>query len=186
MEIPEEMGERAQELDIRVYTGAPNEDLMLLNLWMELTENGEIKSIMTPEYLSPSKFISAFQWPKNVLYALNEDGKLSYLCWFSPMSEYLGEKTVFVSLWSRKGFAGTKRSILLGSLTVELLFLQYDYIMGVNWDTRRHKIFQHMGYEIITKVPSLYGIDNVYFILMNKENFYNSGLYSAKLKLERR
>ena len=186
MQIPEAVVKRAKNLDLRIYTGTQSEDIMLLNLWLELTERREIEKIMTPEYLPLHKFLECFQEPKITFYAMDGKNRLSYLCWVSGASTYKEEKTAFVSLWIRDTFRGTKRCIQIGSLTVELIFHHYDYILGTNWNIKKHKFFRHMGYDIIAKIPSLYGLRDIYFILLAKSRFYKSGLYNLNQKIERR
>lgn len=185
MEIPTELVERCERLDLRLYEGTEIEDIKLFKLWMMMKENGDLTRTFIPESYTPYRMMSVFQSPTTTLYALDSHGDICFLFWGTPSSHFSGDRTVLCGLWVDASMRMSKRSLQLTSLVYELVFSQYPYCLGTTWQDDLLKPHADLGYTVAGFVPELYGINDIYFVLLRKENFYKSRLYKLARYSER-
>jgi hypothetical protein len=185
MEIPQELVERCKKLELLLYFGSELEDIRFFRLWMKLKETGDLKRMMIPDNHTPYKMMSVFQAPTTTLYALDENNDICFLFWVSPSSGFIDDKTVLCGYWVDKRKRKSKRMLKLTSLVYELVFSHYHYCIGITWQKDLLHPHEYIGYSVTGYVESLYGVKDVYFVILRRQDFYKSRFYKVVRHSER-
>ncbi len=177
MIIPDELRKQAEKLRLRLYASNENEDFLLLHWWIDLHATGELSDILEPASRSLSQMFETFKPPTTFIYALNSKNKIEFAWWAYPSSLHPTDRTLICGLWLSDPLRSSKRGVQLTTLVYKLAFCHYDYILGTTWQKDKLKVHRSMGYEVTGFVPHIYGVDNVFFVLLSKGNFEQSKMY---------
>lgn len=176
---------KAKQLDLQMYVPGDESDMLFVKLWMQLKITGDLYKAIHPEARTPSAMLNHFQTPNLALYTLNSKGDIDFLFWVKPASDVAEERTAIVGGWVAEDIRGTRKAVLLANAAYQMVFLKYDYCLGTTWQRELFDTLKGIGYDIISYVPSLYGIKDVYFILLKKQDFQDSHLRKLATRIER-
>lgn len=183
------MGETIKELDSRIKevglkTLQDDSDLKIVNMWLSLS-NDDLAKAFVPSAHSLSSFIQKLRESPLNFYTTDKMAQIDILFWGSPASDCRNEESIFGGLWIKKEIRGTKKALITVNLIYEVLFLRYNLCLGNTWQPQLHKALNELGYKLHGILPSLYGISNVHLIGLSKQDFYESKLHNAAVRLER-
>lgn len=185
-QLPEHLQQQAARLGLQLYTPSAGLDFLFTHLWMDLTETGDLEKIIIPDSRNLAAFLNVFQSPTITTFAVNAQKRIEFLFWARPASAAENEQTMICGTWSAKTLRGKPRQALLTGTIYEFLFANYGYCFGVTWQQDLLKIHAKLGYSVAGFCPSIYGLDNVYLVLLQKDDFYNSRFYAVYSKTEKR
>ena len=186
MELPQEYQERAKQLGLWLYQPSVSTDYLIAKLWAHLNETGEIHDTVLPDSCTLANFMSVFAYPTISIYTLDTANDIDFIFWATPTSTKEDEKTVACGVWAHEKTRGSSRIIKISKLIYDFLFLRFDYCLALTWKPRPLKTYMKVGYKVVGFLPTVYGLNNVYTILMSRDNFYNSKFCSVCEKLESR
>jgi hypothetical protein len=179
----QEVGDYKPEKGLCCLSNNQTDEIRLFKLWVHLSATNELEKTVLPECRQMMAFINHLKSTEVTLYHLNPSGEINFLFWFSPASKSQGEKTAFAGLWLKRDFRKSKKALKLINNAYQLLFLNYNYCLGTTWQKSLFKVSESIGYRILAKVPSLYGINDVYFIGLSKDDFQSFKLHSIANKV---
>ena len=169
-----------KKLDLHLYAGTFEEDVLFLKFWISLVETNDIDKLVTPESKRLSQFLATFQRPTITFYSLDIYGRIESLFWFTDPSP---PKTIFCGVWFSPNLRGSKRQIKLAKTIYDLAFEFYDDILGATWQPVILALHTKLGYNIVGNLPNYMGQKIVYLVHLNRESFRASRFYKIGERL---
>jgi hypothetical protein len=161
-------------LNAHIYQSKPEEDLLLLRLWMTLHETGEIDELVLPDAHALYAFLGLFKYPSGVIYATNEKNEIDNITWFSPVDASAECRMANGAFYTSPSCRGKRRQLYFGYLAYSLAFEVYEAVIGATWQSDLLAVHQKLGYEINGCIPNLHNKEFVYVVRLTKDNFTNS------------
>jgi len=171
--------DRAEELEICLYRGTVDEDILIAEWWDSLGD--ELPKLVTESAYSLSSFYSLFKSPNMMSYTVR-DRKMESVHWAEPVST--SPHAIFFSSWSSKALRGTKRHAILMATIYEILFsMDQKTILGITKQQELLELHSKLGYEIMGPVPHLFDGDEAWVMYLTKESFEASRVYAVANKI---
>lgn len=159
-------------LDLHIYNSSYDEDLLLLRLWMELIETGDIEKLVIQHDRRLTIFLQIFQKPTIAIYGLDTFGRIDFIIWFRDPSG----QSIFCGLWANEKIRRSRRLFNIIRVVYPLAFEVYETIIGVTWQADILELHTKLGYSITGNLEKFMGQPTVWLVQLTKEAFYNSRL----------
>lgn len=174
-EIYDKYQTRFTTLNMRIYSHTFEEDLLLFRWWIKLNETGDIKKLLPISSHRLGAFLSLFESPTILFYALDRNGEIEYVSWFKDPAG----SSIFAGFWANQGLRGTRRFIELIFTSGPVIFEFYDSILGLTWQIDLLRLHMKIGYKVVGNLENFLDQPSVWMVRVTKEDFYNSRIASV-------
>jgi hypothetical protein len=163
-----------EETVIHIHDPSSHSDSMrLFQWWMELVETGDIERTFYPTAHPLGPFMALFNGASKtqLIYSTNSHDRIQLAVWGEPVAPGV----LFFSLWANASIRHTKRGVQMVLDIYRQLFNIFHVLCGITKQERLLKTHVKLGYQIISKIPLLWGgVEDGWLMLLTKENFYTA------------
>jgi hypothetical protein len=173
--------EKVKELGITLYSGTPDEDVIIAQWWDLLFGTPEFADLVSSSAYSLSAFYSMFKPPNMMAYTVKDDA-IESVHWAEPIST--SPHAIFFSSWCAEELRGTKRQAILMTTLYQLLFsMGKRVILGITKQEKLLDLHRKLGYVILDPVPFLFDDASAWVMYLTKDAFEHSRLYVTANKI---
>ena len=171
--------ERVEELEIRLYQGAVDEDILIAQWWYPLGD--ELPKLVSSSAYSLSGFYNLFKPPNMMSYTV-KDKEMESVHWAEPVST--SPHAIFFSSWSSEELRGTKRHATLMTTIYEIIFnMGKKTILGITKQESLLDLHKKLGYVIMGPVPYLFDDDEAWIMYLTEPMFKDSRVFAVANKI---
>lgn len=159
-----------KKLNLRIYQPNMEQDLHLLNWWVDLNTTGDLAELILPGHQHLSAFLDVFKPPTILIYSLTNN-KITCANWFTPFDS--AHPAVFYSLWAAKNIRHNKKTHQVFYVSQNEALNYYNTLLAV---TRQKNIkqFAKANYSQIGVFPLFFENEDGYLLQVSKEAFQSS------------
>jgi hypothetical protein len=158
---------------LKVYKGTVQEDISIFEWWREIagTTDGDLYKMLPRSSWPLSCFYQLFRPPKTLLYAEDDKG-----IWFAVWLERMESAGIF-SMWVAKRWRGTLKQYRITKLAYEGSFEMFPVLLGMTKQPDLLDEHKKVGYEVLGKVPGLFGgQEDAWIVMLTREAFERGAL----------
>ena len=142
-----------------VYQPSAEADALLLQMYIKLSQAGELGSVFLPANLSLSRFYQIFQPPTVLLMDANEDLGLWFAMWVEPIGS-----GAFVGVWVDPAKRQSSDTLLNVVRAHRLFLVECEVLIAATSQQRLLEPFKRLGYTTVGCIPGLWGTGDAAFI----------------------
>jgi len=162
-----------KNLGFKLYQGNPLDDALFAQFFYSFKET---KALLGIEDISLSQFLKALSAPTMCIYTF--DSELKFFAWYNTCPPIFGNG-LFLSLWLREDFRGSREGIAHTVLAHEIGFKSCDFILGSTSLKNIIALGLKLGYkEFKPRFPN-----GVCVRYLKREDFHESAYYKTYQKL---
>jgi hypothetical protein len=159
--------ELVKNASLTQYQGTPQDDVRVLEWYKELLESGELFNLVFPSAYALGGFFTMLR-KSYFFYGLDEEDRIWFSSWFEPATRGVA----FMSMWARREKRNTKKGVAQAYAMYKNAFKLLNVILGVTKQERLLKVHKRAGYEVVSKIPMLWGgVEDAWLVMLTKENF---------------
>lgn len=165
--------------DLNIYRNDPQEDIIMLRLWMFLLNNDDISKVMAKGSYTFYDFCKSIRFPTFLFYSTPEKGEINFAYWVKPVANCLEHPVGECTYWSTEKLKKQpKKHIRLATLSYLLSFEIFESLLSYTWQKETLEIHKKLGYEIVGQIPYYKDQPMVWITRLTKKNFETSEFYN--------